>query len=558
MITLGIDIGKSSVKVAEIESLPKGYAFKRFLEFPLSNDPTKDKKIEIIDHLRNLVAQYHSTPVQLVFAIDQDQITQRFMTFPFRERHKILKIIPFELEDDVPMTFADSIFDAKVIRYNKKTAEVLALATLKENVQDRLDLIRDGGCSASVISGQALALSNLLEKWYLPPPEQGSEDTPDLSDQDSEEVTHILKERSGEILLDLGHSGSRALFYDEGRLVAIRNLDWGGQNVAQALASKYSLNPVQARKEMEKKSFILLDKEKAQKDQILFSDTIEEAMNPLVNQLRLALFEVQSQFHLNWVRAHVLGGPAQIKGLTPFLTRKLEIPFNLFHHFQLISHLQFEADPRTEMISGTALGLALEGLRKPRNPAINFLKGEFAVKSQSLEQFWDKWAYSLQLLGVAFVAFFVYASLRVSYVDEAVFQADSVLKDQAKNIANKRGAEASPSRLRRFLSQHKKEVRALEQARKLIHLETPLDVINRLSQELPTNVGLEVKDLFIDEDFVELHGDVNSPAAVNQVQLALKSLSSDNKVTNVRAKVAPSPGRSGFSYRIRIQRMGEI
>lgn len=554
MISIGIDIGRSSVKVAEVESLTRGFAFKRFLELPLSNDPTKDKKIEVIDHLRNLAAQYSHTQVQFVFGLPQEMISQRFLSFPFRERHKILKIVPFELEDDVPMNFGDSIFEAKIIRYRKKFADVLALAALKEDIQDQLDLIRDGGCPVSILSAQGLALSNLMEKWYLPPVEVGN---PTLAVDGSEEETQIVAEKPGEILIDLGHSSSRVLFYEEGLLVAVRNLDWGGQNVSQALASKYSLNPLQARKEMEKKAFILLDKERAQSDQVVFSETIESAIQPLVNQLRLALLEVQSQFNLKWVRAHLVGGPSQIRGIGPYLTRHLEIPFNSFHHFQLLSDIRFEADGKQEMICATALGLALEGLKKPRNPAVNFLRGDFAVQSQALQQFWEKWSYTATLCTVAFVAFFIYSSLRVSYMDEAVLESDIVLKKQAQTIANKRGSEASPSRLRRFLSQHNKEVRARDKARQLMNLKTPLDFVNSLSQDLPSGAGLEVKHLYIAEDFLEIHGDVNSRQMAAQVQSVLKNLSQNNQVTAVKRKTPVASGKTGFGYRIRINRTGE-
>lgn len=552
MICVGVDIGRSGIKIAEVEHLNRGFVFKRFIELPLSNDPTKDKKIEVIDHLRNLSTQYGHGQVQFILGLPQEQISQRFLSFPFRERHKILKIVPFELEDDIPMNFGDSIFDAKVVRFRKKTAEVLALAALKEDIQEQIDLMRDGGIHANILSGQGLALSNLLEKWYLPPPEASSSDSP----VDTEE-TQIFTEKPGEMLLDLGHSTSRVLFYEEGLLVAIRNLDWGGKNISDALASKYSLNPLQARKEMEKKAFILLDKEKGQKDQILFSETIEEAFAPLINQLRLSALEVQSQFNLKWVRAHVVGGPALVKGLTPFLTQKMEVPFNLFHHFQLLSDIRFDVDPQKEMKCATALGLALEGLRKPRNPAVNFLKGEFAVQSKTLQEFWDKWAYTAKLVGVAFIAFFIYSSLRQSFMDEALIESEVVLKQQAQSIANKRGAEASPSRLRRFLSQHKKEVMARDKAKELMNLKTPLDFINTLSQDLPSSAGLEVKHIFIEEDFLEIHGDVRSRSAITQIQGVLKNISQDNRVTGVRSKTAVAPGKSGFSYRIRINRRGE-
>ncbi len=340
-------------------------------------------------------------------------------------------------------------------------------------------------------------------------------------------------------------------------MIAVRNLDWGAQMITNALASKYSLNPVQARKEMEKKAFILLDKERAQKDQVIFSDTIVSALLPLTDALRLALLEVQSQFKIKWVRAHLVGGGAQVKGLGPFLTQKLEVPFNLFHHFQLLSDIRFEQDAQKEMVCATALGLALEGLKKPRNPAVNFLRGEFAIQSKTLQQLWERWAYTAKLCAVAFVAFMVYASLRQSLMDNAVIESEIVLKQQAQTIANKRGAEASPSRLRKFLSQHQKEVRARGKARELMNLKSPLDFINSLSQDLPSSAGLEVKNLFIDEDFLEIHGDVRSKAFANQVESVLKSLSQDNRVTPVRIKTPVTIGKTGFSYRVRINRKGE-
>jgi Tfp pilus assembly PilM family ATPase len=54
MISVGIDIGAYSIKVAEVEAPSKSYVIRRVQEFPLSLDLTKDKKIEIIDTLRTL------------------------------------------------------------------------------------------------------------------------------------------------------------------------------------------------------------------------------------------------------------------------------------------------------------------------------------------------------------------------------------------------------------------------------------------------------------------------------------------------------------------------
>src|SRR5690606_33268460 len=123
----------------------------------------------------------------------------------------------------------------------------------------------------------------------------------------------------------------------------------------------------------------------------------------------------------------------------PHLTQKLELPFNHFQHFRLLTDIRFETDRRKEALCATALGMALEGLKKPRNPAVNFLKGEFATQSKALTEMWERWRYTATLCAVAFVAFFVYGILRESFMDTAVTRSQEVLSEQAENIAGKKG-----------------------------------------------------------------------------------------------------------------------
>ena len=95
MRSLGIDIGHFSVKIAEVEAANKSFTLTRLDEFPLSTDPTKDTDIEVLDILRNLAQQYDSAHTTFVFSLPQEQVVLRNREFPFRERHKILKSIPF-------------------------------------------------------------------------------------------------------------------------------------------------------------------------------------------------------------------------------------------------------------------------------------------------------------------------------------------------------------------------------------------------------------------------------------------------------------------------------
>src|ERR1700733_5269719 len=152
MISVGIDIGRSSVKVAEAETAPRGIVIKRFLDFPLSLDPGKDKKIEIIDILRNLIPQYNIEHTRFVFCVRQEDVSLRLKRFPFRERHKILRAVPFEVEDEIPFSLTDSIFEAKILRFEGRTTDVLAMACLKDRVKNAIQLAHDGGVHPTLLS----------------------------------------------------------------------------------------------------------------------------------------------------------------------------------------------------------------------------------------------------------------------------------------------------------------------------------------------------------------------------------------------------------------------
>src|SRR4051812_24948796 len=132
MISVGVDIGSYSIKVAEVESTSKSYVIRKVYEFPLSLDLTKDKKIEIIDTLRTLFQQYDFERTHFVFAIPQKSVSLRLLNFPFRERFKVQRATASQLEDDLPFSQKDAVSDPKIVRYPGKTADVLAMAVPKE------------------------------------------------------------------------------------------------------------------------------------------------------------------------------------------------------------------------------------------------------------------------------------------------------------------------------------------------------------------------------------------------------------------------------------------
>jgi general secretion pathway protein L len=545
MISVGIDIGRASVKVAEAETIARTFVIKRFLEFPISQDPNKDKRIEIIDILRNLIPQYGLDSTKFVFCVRQEDVSLRLKQFPFRERHKILRAVPFEVEDEIPFSQSDAIFEAKVIRYEGRAADVLAMACPKDRIKDVIQFAHDGGAHPSVVSLETAALANFFENWDAPPTEIAPLSADIIGAQD----------RVGELVIDVGHSTTKCLFFDNGALIAVRHIDWGGRNIVGQIAQKYGLSVIQATKELEAKSFIALDKSATTKEQNNFSKVIETSVLDLVRELRLKIIEVKADHRLDIAKAHMTGGVAAMRGFGGFLTQNLEIAFNRLKLLSLLPNVTFEADAHAETVAGVAIGLAIEGLKRPRNPAVNFLKDEFAKQSQTLERLWEKWGYAVKLASAAFVVFFIYAFIRDSMTSNMRDISDDALRSQAGAIANLKGSAASSSKIKKFLSEHEREQKARKQAEKVLKLNSPLDILNMISQNLPErNVVVDIKHFNVEGENVQIEGYLLNSTRLKDVQEGLRPSSVDGKVEPMTTQLSAQGGKQPFGFRFHVSR----
>jgi general secretion pathway protein L len=544
MITVGVDIGSYSIKVAEVESTSKSYIIRALHEYPLSLDLTKDKKIEIIDTLRTLFANYDPERTHFVFAIPQKSVSLRLLNFPFRERFKVQRATAAQLEDDLPFSQEDAIFDTKIVRYSGRGADVLAMAVPKERIAEVLGMANDCGVQPQIISAESIGMANLFERWSEPPPE-----SPAVTEE-------IPAPRMADLVLNIGHLTSQLLVYAEGMMIGVRSIDWGAKNMADAISTKYSLNYLQAIRELQLKGFLLLEKGQGTKEQLAFSQTIEKSVLDLVSLMRLKMLELQSELNLQWAKGQMLGGGSQLKNLGAFLTQSFEIPFNRYKQFENHPSVSFETTAHMEATSGVAIGLAIEALKRPRNPAVSFMKGEFALQSDFLKSLWERWGYTAQLAGAAFVILMVYGVTRDSLSVRLLDESDRVLKLQAEAIAGLKGKRAGVENVRKFINNIDKEAKNRKQAEKVVRLNSALDVLNLLSAALPPGsmIPLEIKRLQIDNDVAEVHGYTNGQGDITRIQQALQKVSLNGKADVIAPKFPAPPGKVAFAFKFHVQR----
>ena len=395
-----------------------------------------------------------------------------------------------------------------------------------------------------LISGDGVALNNLFERWYEPPPEG----TPTAQE--------VPEPKNAELVVNVGHLGTELLVISDGVLLGARNIDWGAKNMADAIGQRYGLNYIQAVRELQTKGFLLLDKGQGSKEQIAFSQTIEGSLQTFIGDMRLKLLELQSEMNLHWTKGHLIGGGGQLKNLNGFLTQTFQIPFNRYKQFEHHPAVNFDFTPHLETVTGTAVGLAIEGIRRPRNPASNFLKGDLAKQTHYLEAAWERWGYAAQLAGTAFVIFLVYSMFRDSLALHLLAESERALKTQAQAVAKMTPRQASNAKIRKFITAQEQLEKGRKQAEKVLRMNSALDILELISASMPPKSAakLEVKRVSIHNDQAEVHGYTATDYDKNTVAKSLKKAAVGGAVSSTQSLVQAPAGRVPFAFKFRVVR----
>lgn len=545
MKSVGIDIGTSSIKVVEVNSSSKGVQVTRLTEHPLNANPAFDSEIEIIEFLRGLASTYDQSGTRFVVGLRQDQVSVRNKIFPFNERQKILKSLPFELEEELPFSNESAIFDAKIIRNLGATAEVLACASPKNRISSTLQWMADAGFEVSILSAEGIAFANCFEKWDQPIPSIPTR---------SVEIEQNAIDRRIHLTINIGHTRTLVCAFESGLLIGVRSILWGGKMIAEAISRRYEIPYVEALKEMQTKAFILPSREGASYDQIVFSDTIGSQIKEMTRELTISILEFRAEFNGIVESIGMTGGTSAILNLQGFLTQQLEIPVNKISVLDNFPNLSFEKTPRLDSIMGVALGLAIEGLKKPRNPALNFMRGEFAKQNTHFKAFWGRWGSTIQVGSAMFVVFFIYSALRDSTAADLADRSTAALQTQAKEVAKLPSKMQNESGVKKFIRDQNKRTSEMRTLSGLAKMNSALDVMRKISDSIPgkTMVNLDVSKLSVKEDLVQFEGVVSDAKQFSILESALKNVAlGPAKRTAVSANPHQKSGVPfAFSFRV--------
>lgn len=101
---------------------------------------------------------------QINIGISSSAVLFKELTFPFKDRAKIEKVITFELESKIPFRLEDAVIDFLINEQDGDHATILALAARNQDIVDILNIYREAGISPNIALPDILAIHAVYEQ----------------------------------------------------------------------------------------------------------------------------------------------------------------------------------------------------------------------------------------------------------------------------------------------------------------------------------------------------------------------------------------------------------
>ncbi len=292
---VGLDIGQTAFKAVRFRRRLTGRESVEYFHLPLPyGRPEALEPARLAGLLRNFLWQhglYGSGDI--VTALPCQDLFIRTLSFPFRDSAKLAQVVPFELENLIPMSLDDLSLGSIVLPVAESTdaakkakgAEVLVTAAPKNKVDEHLKFLAAADLQPSAIGVDGMALYS---------------------------VTRFLEEEGARVpgdlaIIDVGATKTTLCLIREGRPALLRTVLWGGNHLTHALAVRYACGFAEA--ERRKRAMAVQE--------------VDAWLEPLLKELRVTLHAYEGTNRQRLSHCWVSGGGSKLRELSGHVAQEL-------------------------------------------------------------------------------------------------------------------------------------------------------------------------------------------------------------------------------------------
>ena len=340
---VGLDIGSSSVKAVELSK--KGSAL-QLLNMGFENlltDTIVDGQIMELNNVSNVISNIFNehqikTP-RVAAGVSGHSVIVKNIVLPAMSQEELQESFSWHAEEHIPFDIADVNLDYELTSKSTESLHVLMAACKSDKIANVKQAIQLAGKQPVIIDVDAFALQNCYEVNYQP--------------------------KAGEIvaLLNIGAATMNINILNGTRSVFARDASVGGSQYTSLLQKELGLSFEQA--EGVKRGMPLPDGIEARPIQPIIetvSDVLALEVKKTIDFYRATAAEGDTTIQ----KILLAGGGSKLPGLAEFLSRRFEIPVEVFNPFRQIEvdSKKFDPDYMKEIIPemAVAVGLALRGV----------------------------------------------------------------------------------------------------------------------------------------------------------------------------------------------------
>ena len=340
---VGLDIGSSSVKAVELQKKGNIVQLMNLGYESLQPDTIVDGQIMELNNVSNVITNIfnqHTIRTNRVAAgVSGHSVIVKNIVLPQMSEEELQESFSWHAEEHIPFDIADVNLDYQVTGNSSDALHVLMAACKSDKIANVKQAIQLAGKHPVIIDVDAFALQNCYELNYQP--------------------------KAGEVvaLLNIGAATMNINILNGARSVFARDASVGGSQYTSLLQKELGLTFEQA--EGVKRGMPLPEGLEGRPIQPII-ETVSDILALEVKKT-MDFYRATAQVGGETIqKILVAGGGSKLPGLADYLTKRFEIPVEVFDPFKQIEvdSRKFDPDYMREVIPemAVAVGLALRGV----------------------------------------------------------------------------------------------------------------------------------------------------------------------------------------------------
>jgi len=313
---IALDIGASSIKIGEFQtSKTRGLRLVNFNYADLDLDPEHEegRKSVVIAAIRNALREKNIKSSRVAFSVSGQSVFTRFVKLPPVEESKVVQIIQYEAQQNVPFPIEEVIWDYQVLGYTEQGELEVVLLAIKSDIIEELNTgVESTGLRTEIVDVAPMALSNAVR----------------YNEGEPEGCTMVV---------DMGARTTNLLFLEQNRIFS-RSIPIAGNVITQSIAAEFNVPFLEAEQMKRAKGFVALGgayEEPADEQQARISKIIRNVMTRLHAEIARSInFYKGQQGGKTPDRLLLSGGTAIIPYADRFFQEKLQMSAELFNPFR--------------------------------------------------------------------------------------------------------------------------------------------------------------------------------------------------------------------------------